>query len=341
MHNRKRLGVTLAPSKQLSVESVGELARLAESLGYHSVWIPETWGVDAVSLLAVLVRETKEIHLASGILNVYSRSAALIAQTAATLQNLSQGRFLLGLGTSGPIVVEDWHGVPYHAPLQRTRDYVTAIRLALRGERVNVAGEQLHLKNFRLLNPPSVPVPIYIAALSPKNVRLAAELADGWLPIFAPRGRMNALLEDLQAGARRAGKNAGTIDVAAYVPVLIGPSAERLLRQQLAYYVGAMGTFYARFVGRLGFEQEVSEIRGKWQSGDRIGAVRAVPDELLATTTLGSDPETARRRIRQYRGEGVALPILALPDGCTSDQAAATLHALSPDADDPSPIIRS
>jgi F420-dependent oxidoreductase-like protein len=324
-----RLGLTITASKQISFREVVELVRRAEGLGYDSVWVPETWGTDAVSVLAVLAAQTERIRLASGVFNVFSRSAALIAQTAATLQNLAQGRFLLGLGTSGPIVVEGWHGVPYKAPLQRTREYVEVVRIALAGERVDHDGELLNLRNFKLLNPPERRVPVYIAALGPRNVRLTGEIADGWLPIFAPLGRLGGLRRQLQEGAESAGRRAEDIDVAAYIPVLVGQQGDRFLRQQLAYYVGSMGTYYAEFVTQAGFGDEVRAIRERWQAGDRPGAVRAVGDDMLATCTLGSDPGEARRRIDVYRAGGVNLPILSFPHGSGSEAVADTIEALS------------
>jgi alkanesulfonate monooxygenase SsuD/methylene tetrahydromethanopterin reductase-like flavin-dependent oxidoreductase (luciferase family) len=323
--------LTAAPTKTISIADVISLVQLAEEHGYESVWIPETWGADAVSLLAALALSTHRIKLASGVFNVYSRSAALIAQTAASLQDLSGGRFILGLGASGPGVIERWHGLRYTRPVERTRLYVEIIRLALGGERVDHAGVEAALEGFRLSNPPEHPVPIYIAALGPKNVRLTGEVADGWLPIFAPHGHLGALDADLAQGARASGRDVAAIDVAAFLPGAIGPRADRMLRQQLAYYVGGMGTFYASFLSRLGHDSQVSAIRERWARGDRPGAVSAVGDDLLDICTLGSDPALARERLDQYRRDGLWLPIVALPQGSTVDEARETILALAPD----------
>lgn len=325
-----RLGIALAPSKQTPIEEIVRLAQLAERLGYASIWIPETWGVDAVSVLAILSRETSTIKLASGVFNVYSRSAALIAQTAATLQEFSGGRFILGLGSSGPIVVENWHGIPFTRPLQRTREYVAVIRMALAGERVNYAGSLFQLRDFRLLNPPDAPVPIYIAALGPRNVEMTGEVADGWLPIFAAPGHLGEAMEHLQAGARLAGRDAADIDVAAYVPAVLSGRSANLLRQHLAYYVGGMGTFYYEFVSGLGFESEAQRIRELWLAGDRLSAGREVSDDLLAACTLYDDAVGARARLEEYRRDGVRLPVLTPPRGCSVDEIAATIEGLAP-----------
>lgn len=326
----RRVGVALTVGQHLKIDEVVDLARLAETLGYDSIWVPETWGTDLVSVLAILARETGEIGLGSGIFNVYSRSPALLAQTAATLHALSGGRFLLGLGASGPIVVERWHGLPYTRPLERTREYVEIIRQALRGDRVDHRGPQFELAGFKLLNAPETEIRIYIAALGPGNVRLTGEIADGWLPIFAPRGHLGPLRAQLEEGAAAAGRHAAAIDVAAYVPALVGRRAERLLRQQIAYYVGGMGRFYYTFVSELGFGAEARTIRDNWEADNRIGAVNAVSDRLLDLCTLGSDGEGSRRKVDDYHAEGVDLPILALPHGCTVAEAKETIETLAP-----------
>ena len=325
-----RLGVTVAASRQLTLDSIVAIAQAAEALGYESIWVPETWGTDAVSLLAILARETGRIRLASGIFNVYSRSAALIAQTAATLQDVSHGRFILGLGASGPTVVENWHGMAFHRPLERTREYVAAIRLALGGQTVDIEGNQIRLRGFRLLNPPTEAVPIYIAALGRRNVRLTGEIADGWLPIFAARGHMTALFEEFRGAALDAGRDPDSLDIAAYVPVLMGSRGDRLLRRQLAYYIGGMGAFYADFVTSAGFAEEAAAIRIAWEAGNRREAENLVSDRLLETCTVGSEPTGARQRLAEYRREGIGLPVIAFPHGSSMEEIMTTLEALAP-----------
>jgi alkanesulfonate monooxygenase SsuD/methylene tetrahydromethanopterin reductase-like flavin-dependent oxidoreductase (luciferase family) len=215
--------------------------------------------------------------------------------------------------------------------LQRTREYVEIIRQALKGDRVDHQGPQFRLGGFKLLNAPDQSVPIYIAALGPANVRLTGELADGWLPIFAPRGHLCPLQAELEAGAARAGREPGSIDIAAYIPALVGPRAERLLRQQIAYYVGSMGTFYFNFVTLLGFDAEAQAIRSAWEAGNRVGAVNAVSDRLLDLCTLGADGEGSRQKLDEYHEQGLHLPILALPHGCTAAEARETMEILAPD----------
>lgn len=327
---RSRLGVSLTPNKKLSPRMVLELAQYAETLGYESVWIPESWGYDAVSILGMLAAGTSRIKLASGILNVYSRSAALIAQTAATLQAISDDRFILGLGTSGPLVVENWHGVSFEKPLRRTREYVHTIRLALTGDAVHAARAAEVHPGFRLAAPTRMSPPIYLAALGTQNLRLTGEIADGWLPVFAALGSIPKLAGHMREGAERSHRDVGQIDVAAYIPVAIAPDGEDQLRQQVAHYIGGMGTFYREFAERMGFEREAARISELWERGERRSAAASVDDRLLEVCTLGADTVTAKRRLGDYRAEGVALPILAFPGPTPPATIAASLEALTP-----------
>jgi F420-dependent oxidoreductase-like protein len=329
---RSRLGITLPASSSISIPESIELIKLADRLGYDSVWVPETWGTDAGSILAILARETERIRICSGVFNIYSRSAMLLAQMAATLQAISGGRFVLGLGVSGPEVIENWHGVAFAHPLQRTREYIAALRLALNGDRVNFAGKIVKLQGFKLLNAPPVPVPIYVASLGPKNVRLTGEVADGWLPVFTVRGELNTLFSELEQGALISNRDVSNIDVAAYLPVASGPRGDDLLRQQIAYYVGGMGTFYNAFLSRLGFEQQTAKIQSLWTGHDRQAAAEAVPDSLVDACTLGSKPDITRARLEEFRIAGIRLPVLSVAAGSTAQEIADILRECAPAA---------
>jgi alkanesulfonate monooxygenase SsuD/methylene tetrahydromethanopterin reductase-like flavin-dependent oxidoreductase (luciferase family) len=181
------IGLVAPYWSDLKTEELVETARLAEELGYHSIWVPEMWGRDAFSILGLIAANTKRIKLSTGIIPVFSRSPAVIAQTAATLDEISGGRMMLGLGTSGPAVIENWHGVPFDKPLQRTREYVEIIKMILGGGRVDYEGEIFSLKGFRLqFQPLRSVIPVLVAAIGPRNVRLAGESADGWIPFLVP-----------------------------------------------------------------------------------------------------------------------------------------------------------
>jgi F420-dependent oxidoreductase-like protein len=324
------LGLSLSHSPVLDISAVIRIVKKAEALGFDSVWIPETWSVDAVSVLASLAVSTSRIRLASGVFNVFSRSPALLAQTAATLQQLSGNRFLLGLGASGPGLVERWHGVPFLRPVERTRATVEVIRMALSGARVDYHAHGLELEGFTLGNPPETPVPIYVAAIGPNNIRLCGELADGWLPIFPARGRMGPLLQVLAEGAAVSGRVVGDLDVAAFMPGLLGERGEQLLRSQMAYYVGGMGTFYAELMNRSGFEADVQRVRKLWSAGDRRAAIEAVSQPMVDLCTLGHTVEHARERLARLREEGIRLPIVAFPHGSTEAEITRTLEQLAP-----------
>lgn len=324
-----RLGLALAVTRQVAYADVVRLACLADELGYDSLWVPETWGTEAGTLLAALALSTRSLRLASGVFNVYSRSAALIAQTAATLQEMSGGRFVLGLGTSGPGVIERWHSIPFAAPLERTRDYVQTIRLALSGAQVDYEGRQVQMGGFKLANPPGVPVPIYIAALGPRNVTLAARLADGWLPIFLTGPDARDQILSFRSDVQNAGRDPSAVDIATYIPSLFGPRARGLLQQTVAYYIGGMGTFYADALRRRGLAQAADRISTHWTAGDRSAAVRAVDDDVLAATTLGRDVHAAASDLDALRSFGIGLPILTFPRGATSAEIENTIRGLA------------
>jgi alkanesulfonate monooxygenase SsuD/methylene tetrahydromethanopterin reductase-like flavin-dependent oxidoreductase (luciferase family) len=187
----------------------------------------------------------------------------------------------------------------------------------------------LHVEGFKLQNPPSQPVPVYLAALGPRNVRLTGEIADGWLPIFVPRAGLSELMGQLQAGARGAGRDAASLAISAYVPAVAGPRAERLLREQIAYYLGGTGTFYARYLSGLGFGADVEAVRARWQEGDRRAAVAAVSSSILERCTLSVVPQEAKRQLTEYASDGIDSVIAALPNGASPEEVTATLQALS------------
>jgi F420-dependent oxidoreductase-like protein len=328
--SRLPLAFSVYPGRKLPIDAVVRLTQHAERLGYDSVWIPETWGVDAVSVLATLAVQTETIRLASGVLNVYSRSIALIAQTAATLQTLSGGRFILGLGVSGPTVVEHWHGVPFDRPLDRTRHAVAGIRALLQGTRMDMATQRADNAGFALANVPDTPPPIYLAAIGPRNVHLGGQIADGWLPIFVTRREDLLAMERFRAGARQAGRDPDELQVAAFIPTALGSGGDAALRQHLAYYIGGMGTFYAEHARRLGYAREVDAIRTAWSEGRRREAVSAVPEALLADVTIGTTRTEAQRRLHDFRAGGMTIPVLSFPHGLREDEIASALAELAP-----------
>jgi F420-dependent oxidoreductase-like protein len=308
--------------------------RLADELGFDSIWVGEAWGYELFTSLADLVRATTRLKVGAGVANVFSRSPAVIASAAATLDERSGGRLLLGLGTSGPQVVEHWHGVPFARPLRRTREYVEIINLILRRERLVYAGEVFKLeRGFTLrFRPLREHIPIYLASLGPRSIHLAGEIADGVLPIYWPADDYPELRRQLGAGASAVGRAPGLVRIAPYLTteILLDESeraaARRRARGPVAFYVGRMGTFYAEMLAGHGFAAEVEAIKAGWETG-RDAAIDAVPDRLLDATALVGTPAEVVAGLDAWRKLGVDEPLLSMPSG-TLDQAAPRIDRL-------------
>jgi F420-dependent oxidoreductase-like protein len=300
------------------------LAQEAERLGYDSAWAAEAWGTDAVTVLAWLAATTSTLKVGSAIMQIPGRTPANTAMTAATLDLMSGGRFLLGLGTSGPQVVEGWHGEPWGKPLTKTREYVEIVRAALRREPVELHGDQYDVpftgdgatglgKPLKLLaRPVRDRIPIYLAALSPKNVRLAFEIADGWLPIyFSPERARDAFGYEPRDG----------FDIAPSVQVIVSDdvdAARDVMRPILALYVGGMGArganFYNALVRRYGYEEEAERIQQLYLDGKQREAIAAVPDALIDDVALVGPRERIRDRLAAWRESGATTLLVATRD---------------------------
>jgi coenzyme F420-dependent oxidoreductase len=328
-----RIGLTLPRTEDLPRQEIVEVVQQAEALGYDSVWVGESWGRDGFTWLTQLACHTSRIKLASGIATVYSRSPALIAQTVASLDEISAGRVILGLGTSGPIVIENWHGIPFDRPLRRTREYIEIIHLILSGERVNYRGDIFQLKGFRLpFAPIRAKIPIYVASLGPQNLRLTGELADGWLPIYLDASHLQDFQRDLAHGAEKAGRPLSAIDVAPYILSCVSEDVEAargLVQSHLAYYIGGMGTFYANLIARYGFQDEVRRVREAWGKGDRQAAASQVTDAMVAHMAICGSPKEGRAQLEKYRAAGVTLPIVSFTHGASRDMIQQTLEGLA------------
>ena len=312
-----RAGVFLAYWPWFAPAEQVELAVLADNLGLDSAWVAEAWGQDAVSVLGLLAGKTQRIGLGSGLLQIPARRATATAMAAATLDVLSEGRFRLGLGLSGPQVSEGWYGVPFTNNLERTRDYVDVVRRALARERLQLpleSGEGTGLgKPLKLLaKPVQDPVPIYLGAIGPRAVRQAGALADGWLPFLLNPAEPEILMGPLRDGAESAGRSAADLDIAPVVPVAIGEdlsAARDAVRPWLAFYLGAMGAkeknFYVELAERLGHGTAAREVQDLALAGDRAGAAAAVTDELVDAGTIATTPRGLDERLALYERAGV------------------------------------
>lgn len=246
--------VSLPVASQPSVDAFVEQATCAESLGYNRVWLPETWGRDVVTMLATIAARTDEIGIGSSIMPIYSRSPALIAQTAATLQEVSEGRFRLGLGPSGPLVIANWHGVPFERPLRYTRETIEIITRVLSGETLAYSGELFDLSGFRLRCDPPEPRPrIDAAGMGPKSVELAGRFADGWHALMLTPEGLRARMDDLRRGAELGERDPEDVRTTLSLTCCAlddGERARTLVRQHIVFYLGSMGTFYRDALAR-------------------------------------------------------------------------------------------
>ncbi len=308
------------------------LTKEAERLGFDSVWSSESWGSDAVTTLTWVAAHTSRIDVGTAIMQIPARTPAAAAMTAVTLDHLTGGRFRLGLGMSGPQVVEGWHGVPYGKPLQRTREYVEIVRAVLRREKpVEHHGEHYDLparggtglgKPLKtIVHPLRADLPIYLAAIGPRNIALAAEIADGWLPILYSPDRPEAFLPNLERGFARAGRDGRGFDVAPMVQVAMGEDVDECrdrVRALVALYVGGMGArgrnFYNALVARYGYEAEAREVQDLYLDGHHREAGAAVPDSLIDEVALVGPAERIRDRLAAWRESGVTTLIAQMPD---------------------------
>src|SRR5688572_30225715 len=299
-----------------------ETVREAESLGYDSVWTAEAYGSDAATVLAWLAGQTEKIRIGSAIFQMPGRSPAMTAMTAATLDQLSNGRMILGIGSSGPQVAEGWHGQRFGKQLLRTREYVAILRKALARERLEFDGDYYELplpdgpgKALKLMiGPVQERIPIYIAAIGPKNTQLTGEIADGWLPTFFSPEHVAEFRELLEEGAARADgeKRIDSFDIAPNVNVSIDDDIERArdaVRPLVALYVGGMGSrdknFYNALVRRYGFEEAADEVQNLYLDGKKDEAARALPDDLIDQTSLVGSKERIAERLEVYKEAGV------------------------------------
>jgi F420-dependent oxidoreductase-like protein len=304
-----------------------ELAVLADRLGLDSAWVAEAWGQDAVSVLGLLAGKTDRIALGSGLMQMPARKPTATAMAAASLDVLSEGRFRLGLGLSGPQVSEGWYGVPFVNNLRRTREYVDVVRRVLARERVRVpmedGSEGTGLgKGLKLLaRTVQDRVPIYLGAIGPKAVRQAGAIADGWLPFMLDPAEPETLLGPLREGAEAAGRSLKDIDIAPVVPLAVDEdlaAARDAVRPWLAFYLGSMGAkdknFYVELAERQGHGAAAREVQSRALAGDRSGAVAAVSDGLVDAGAIATTPAGLDERLATYERAGVTT-LVAVPCG--------------------------
>ena len=329
MTMRVSLRVRYADPKALAA-----LVNQAEDLGLHGVWVNEPWGFDAGAVLGWVAANTTRVLIGTHVLSVYARTPAATAGLAGALQSLSGGRFRVGLGTSGPRVVEGWHGVPFDKPLARTRDTVAVVRQALSGGPVSHDGTTVRLPvpggrgrplRFSQLGGP-MEVPVFLGAIGPQNQRLTADVADGWSPTpYSPDS--HGVFADALEAAFEANRRRAQVTLAPVVPVAVGERLGDLLdleRGWSAFYLGGMGTkdenFYARAAQRMGHGSMVDTIAERWHAGDRAGAKGAVSDAYADSVGLYGPPERIAERAERYRAAGIDELVVELRKPDLADQ---------------------
>ena len=300
----KEIGIMSPGTPDMTWREIRESVILAEELGYSCVTIGESWGEDSFTSLAQLAAVTSRLRIGTSIVPVFARSPANIAMTALNMDRMSEGRFFLGLGTSGQLVIEGLHGETFRKPLTRMREYIDIIRKATHGERLDHDGEFFHTQRFRLRLKPYRPnLPIYIASLSPPSLRLTGELADGWLPIYLAPSRMQAAVADLKAGAEAAGRSLDDIAISPQVSIYVTDdiaAARDRERPHIAFYIGGMGVFYHQYMHRIGFAAEADRIRAAYLARDRDRAAQLVTDEMVDAMTIIGNPQQCRDQMQTF-----------------------------------------
>ncbi|WP_306215466.1 LLM class F420-dependent oxidoreductase [Actinoplanes sp. RD1] len=319
------------------------MAQEADRLGYSVVWAAEAYGSDSPTMLAWIAGQTERIDIGAAVMQIPARSPAMTAMTAATLDTLSGGRFRLGLGVSGPQVSEGWHGVRFAKPLGRTREYVDIVKLAIARKPVAYDGQHYQLplpdgagKALRLgFHPPREAVPIYLAAVGPKNLELAGEIADGWLAIFFAADAAGEYLQHIERGRAKAGAGLTGFDVCPTVPVAIGDDVAAcadLIRPYAALYVGGMGSreqnFYNQLAVRMGYGAEAKQVQDLYLDRKIRDAAAAVPQEFIDRTSLIGPKSKIVERLREYAAAGVGTLSVALYVG-DRESGIATLRTVA------------
>ena len=299
--------------------------QIAESLGYQMVATGEAWGPSSIPWMTLLATNTEKVEIATSILNVFSRSPAAIAQEFASLESLSKGRMVVGLGSSGHRVIEHFHGVPFDRPLRRIREYVEVIKLLLEGNELNYDGRLMQMsRGFRLdYDRQRDSVPVYIAAITPKSIKQTGEVADGIFPIHWPSSRFKTLKEDLSSAAMGKNRANANLTVAPFTNVYVGDEDDESLwqnaRQPLFHYINRMGDFYWNMLVDNGFESDVLASRAAWQERNREGAFSAISKDMVRAIQVIGPRESIAEQLNQRSQDGADVQLIPMPQGTLAE----------------------
>jgi F420-dependent oxidoreductase-like protein len=307
----RQISISVNWQGTLDYKALLERVQIADAVGVHSAWVAEAWGRDAFTILTLMADRTRHIHLGTAIVNIYSRTPAALAQHFATLDELSGGRMIIGLGTSGPQVIEHFHGITFNPPLTRLKEYIEIINTLMRGEPLKYSGKLFNLqRGFTLrLTPVRNHIPIYLATLHAKSVRLTAEMADGWLPVMIPLPQLKDEIEAFRRLSGAAGRSAQAVAVRAPGVVTVTNNVEKVRAEAagtLAFYIGRMGTFYAEQLTRHGYGDAVQAVKKGWEAGSRA-ATAAVPANLLDAISYVGSVDACSERLQAQEESGVDI----------------------------------
>ncbi len=328
-----KLGLALPFTAVFSLPEYLALVARAEAAGYDTLWAGEV-ATEGVTTMAILASHTTRVNVASGILPLQTRTPTLLGMTAVSLGHMAPGRIRLGLGVSSPIIVGQWHGLPYERPLEQLREAVQIIRTILAGERVNFEGKFYRIRNFRPAQPPPPkPVPIYFGALGPRMLQLAGEIADGVLLNWIPPEAVPQSIRQIEIGAKRAGKNVADLEIAAFIRTSVtddpAPARAWLARDITGY---AIVDSYARFFAGCGFGKEVDAVNAAWKAGDRAGAVRQISERFLDGLGVVGPADFCRQRLEEFSKAGLTQPVVLpfSPEPDPRPTIARTVPAVAP-----------
>ncbi|MHB9288860.1 LLM class flavin-dependent oxidoreductase [Halobacteriales archaeon Cl-PHB] len=324
-----KVGVNVS---DLDYDRMRDYAVRAEEVGLDSVWVGETWGWEAFTLLGELAQLTDEVTLGTGIVPVYTRSPSLLGQAAATAAEATDGRFQLGLGTSGPAVIEHWHGAEFDRPVGRTAETISVVEQVLSGETVSHDGTDFQLDGFRFrADREEGDVPVLVGALGPSNVRMAGAVADGWMPIFVPRDRIEDLYEEFADSARERNRDPEALTVAPNTVAAVsedGEAARDAVRHHIAFYVGAMGDFYHRTLSDASFGDTADAIRSAWHEDGPEAAAEAVSDDVVAEAAVAGTPAEAHDQLDAFAESPADEVHLFFPRSADGDLMESTIDHL-------------
>jgi len=329
----RKLAIAVNWQGNLDVKRMIAQAEIADAAGVDSIWVAEAWGRDAFTLLAILADHTKRVRLASSIVNTYSRTPAALAQHFATLDEVSGGRMIVGLGTSGPQVIEHFHGVRFEPALTRLKEYVDIIDMLMAGVPLNYNGKIFKLnRGFKLrFEPPRKHIPIFIASLNRKSVEFTAQRADGWLPVLIPMSQLRSAIGDLRAMATAAGRDASAIEVKSPGVVHVTSNVARSrasLAGNIAFYIARMGTFYGEQLTRWGWSEAIKPVREAWDANGSKAGAEAVPAKLVDELGYSGGIEGAIERLRQQEEAGVDIHSIEVDAGGDNRALERDLRAL-------------